>query len=261
MPCEHDMCNRKYQISIHFSDSKRGLEQHGQLCDDDPDTVFKQLQGVDSQRNASIPRGFGLQSSSESAAKEKADKERQRQDDEKVQIMKKAALDKEMERQREKAEEEQKQRVIARQQEEEKRKEKEREKLENLERVKAKALIEEERKRDEATREKQLAEEEAANLRKMEREKEIENLKQLKLAQKREEERKANEIRVFEQKERKLMDFCEIVQKRIRTTRKSRALNVWIQQTIQRIAENEKKVNTGVDFFTFHLSQRQHDMI
>ena len=246
MPCEYDMCNLKYQISIHFSDSKRGLEQHGQLCDDDPDTVFKQLQGVDSQRNASIPRGFGLQSSSESAAKEKADKERQRQEDEKVQIMKKAALDREMEKQKEKADEEQRQRLIGRQQEEEKRKEKERERLEHLERVKAKALIEEERKRDEASRMKQQAEVEVANMRKMEREKEIAKEKQLTWAQKREEERKAQEIRVFEQKERKLMDFCEIVQKGIRTTRKSRALNIWIQQMIQRIAEDEKKVSTGV---------------
>ena len=224
--------------------------------------MFKQLQDVDSQRNASIPRGFGLQSSSELAAKEKADIERQRQEDEKFQVMKKAALDGEMEKQRVKADEEQRQREKARQEEEEKRKEKERERLEKLERVKAKALIEEERKRDEAFRMKQQAEEEAATKRKIEIEKEIENEKQLKVAQKREEERKAQEIRVFEQKERKLMDFCEIVQKRIRMTRKSRALNVWIQQTIQRIADNERKVNTGVSFFlSSHLSQREHDMI
>ena len=250
--------------AILYLDNKRAHgEEHdpGQVCDDDHDTVFKQLQGVDSEKNPSISRNFILQHSSDSAAKDQADEERQRKEVEKNQIIEKAALDRQMEKERERVEEEQRQRKKARQQEEEKRKEseKERERLENLERIKASALIDEERKREEVTRMKKQQAEEAANLRRKEIEKEIEEGEQRKVALKREEEKKALEIRFFQQKEQKLMEFCEIVKRKIFTTMKRSALRLWIHKTTQRIAENEKKVIINLrTFFTFYLSPRHH---
>ena len=241
----------KLPLLFDISDSKRGLgqeQEHGQLCDDDPDTVFKQLQGVDSQKIQSTPRNFVLQQSSDLTAKDHVDRERKRKEDEMNQIMKKAALDREMEVQMEKVEAERRQKEKARQQQEEmrkekeKEKEKERERLENLERVRAAALLDEERRKEEIARMKQKQAEDAANLRKTEMEKEVEEDKQRKLAQKREEEIKAYEIRVFQQKERKLMDLCEIVERKICVTRKRIALRTWIHRTMIRIADNEKKV-------------------
>lgn len=212
--------------------------------------MFKQLQGVDSQKIQSIPTNFVLQQSNDLTAKDHIDRERKRKEDEMHQIMKKAALDREMEVQKEKVEEERRQKEKARQQQEEirkekeigKEKEKERERLENLERIRAAALVDEERKKEEIARMKQKQAEEAANLRKTEMEKEVEEDKQRKLAQKREEEIKAYEIRVFQRKERKLMDLCEIVERKICVTRKRIALRTWIQRTVLRVADNEKKV-------------------